>query len=813
MTDKEQKRQSENRGISFIFGMFLWMNKLAFIGITIVCIVFLGLHQDLPSTNSITNIQLKIPLRVYSDEGLLIAEFGDERRKPIHISSAPEQMIQAILASEDTKFYSHFGIDFKGILRAALKNYRDGSKQGASTITQQVARNYFLTSEQTYSRKIREIMLALKLEATLTKNEILNLYINKIFLGHRAYGFAAAADVYYGKELDELTLSEKAMLAGLPKAPSKHNPISNPKRAEIRRNYVLQRLLDNQWISRDEYDIAFSSPITAKRQKSRIEVNAPYVAEMVRLKILEDYGENAYWQGLNVYTTIKKEEQEAANRALRKNLLAYDKRHGFRGVHKSIKDINEDDWHSELLDVQPSGDIIPAAVFSVSRNQAELLTRENEKTVIHLEDSNWAKKYISANNVGNVPSDLRKLISKGDVVFIEPKKIEDSEQIQWQLSQLPQVQGAIVSSESETGNIIALAGGFDFYFNNYNRVTQARRQPGSSLKPFIYAAAIDKGYQPATKINGSPIVIEDKAQGTLWRPHNYSNKIYPPTEMRVALAKSMNLVSIRLLRAIGVDYGREYISRFGINSQYLANSLSLALGSGNATPLEVNTAYIALANTGYLIKPTIIKRIETPDQTVIHEKRNPEFCDDCFAQTLFTKIEDEESSEEVISEKSPRVMPKGTNFIINDMLRDVVRYGTARKAKILERDDLAGKTGTTNDYIDAWFNGFGGGLVTTAWVGFDTPQTLGRGEAGGRAALPMWIEFMKVALKDRPFREYIKPFDVIELVDLETEKVDYQLANSEQIESSISTEIISATTETSIETEQPRVKAKIEDLF
>lgn len=807
--------------------------------------VFLGLHQDLPSTSKISNVQLKIPLRVFSQEGLLIAEFGDERRKPVQINSVPEEMLQAILASEDTHFYSHFGVDFKGIIRALFKNYRDGSRQGASTITQQVARNYFLSSEQTYSRKIREIMLALKLESTLSKNDILTLYVNKIFLGHRAYGFSAASDVYYGKELNELTIAEQAMLAGLPKAPSRHNPISNPKRAESRRNYVLQRLLDNQWISKQEYTTAITSPITAKRQKSRIQVKAPYVAEMVRLKVIEAFGEEAYWQGLNIYTNIKQKNQQAANHALRKSLLAYDKRHGFRGALKSIKNTPVEEWLSELLDVQPSGSIIPAAVIEVNNRKAKLLTRNNENVTINITDSSWAKKYISADKKGNKPESFSKLIRKGDIIFIEPKTVVNEDQLspaqqqsipqqsipqqqaslgsqiqqqrqqQWRLSQLPQVQGALVSTLADTGEIIALAGGFDFYFNNYNRVTQARRQPGSSLKPFIYSAALDKGYQPSTKINGAPIVIEDKAKGTLWRPHNYSNKIYPPTALRIALAKSMNLASIRLLRAIGVDYGREYISRFGIDSKNLANSLSLALGSGNATPLEVNTAYVALANTGYAVTPTIIDRIETPDGTIIHQNSQVRFCDNCSkADTIKVATEKITTKEPGIKENNiaARIMPKGTNFIMNDILRDVVRYGTARKANVLERDDLAGKTGTTNNYIDAWFNGYGGKIVTTTWVGFDTPQTLGHGEAGGRAALPMWIDYMKVALEGVPIRKYQKPADVLVLVDEENEKPEYQLLTSKEVQSNISntSEETLILNKTSLD---KRPQAKIDDLF
>ena len=716
--------------------------KLTFVGIVLISFIFLNLHQNLPSTADITSTKLKTPLRVFSSEGLLIAEFGDERRKPIDIETAPKNLINAILASEDSNFYSHIGIDFKGILRAAISNYRSGSRQGASTITQQVARNYFLSSEQTYSRKIREIMLALKLESTLSKNQILDLYFNKIFLGHRSYGFAAAADVYYGKKLEELTIAEQAMLAGLPKAPSKNNPLSNPERAKLRRNYVLDRLYENNWVSKQELESERAAPISAKRQKNKSSVEAPYVAEMVRLKIIDLYGEQAYWQGLDVYTNIQQASQKAANQALRTHLLNYDKRHGFRGPLKSFAEKKKTTWINELQQIQPSGKIIPAVVVEVTKNQAKLLSRNRESLTISLEDSLWAKKHISSDIVGSKPQNLTKMLSIGDVVYVEPTLDQPSS---WQLSQLPQAQGALIATNAQTGKIIALVGGFDFYFNNYNRVTQAKRQPGSSLKPFIYAAALDKGYAPETKISGAPIAIEDVAQGTVWRPQNYNKKFYPPTSLRVALARSMNIVSIRLLRAIGLDYGRNYLSKFGLAQERLVKSLSLALGSGNFTPFEVNRAYTAIANNGYLVNPQLIDRIESRDGEIFFKHENQKFCDQCL-----------ESTEEF----APRIMPQATSYIINNMLQDVVNFGTAKKALALKRNDLGGKTGTTNDYIDAWFNGFGGGIVATTWIGFDTPQTLGHAESGGRTALPMWIDFMKVALQSKAEKQLKKPTGV-----------------------------------------------------
>ena len=724
-----------------VFFTLLWSLKLIFIGVFLASFVFLSLHQNLPSTADITSTKLKTPLRVFSSEGLLIAEFGDERRKPIDIETAPESLIKAILASEDSNFYSHIGIDFKGIIRAAINNYLSaGSRQGASTITQQVARNYFLSSEQTYSRKIREIMLALKLESTLSKNQILDLYFNKIFLGHRSYGFAAAADVYYGKKLEELTIAEQAMLAGLPKAPSKNNPLSNPERAKLRRNYVLERLYENNWVSKQELETEKVAPISAKRQKSRSEVEAPYVAEMVRLKVIELYGEQAYWQGLDVYTNIQQGSQLAANQSLRTHLLNYDKRHGFRGPIKSLAETKKSSWINELQQIQPSGKIIPAVVVQVTKDQAKLLSRNQDSLTISLKDSLWAKKHISSDIVGSTPKNLKKMLSIGDVVYVEPTLDQSSS---WQLSQLPQAQGALIATDAQTGKIIALVGGFDFYFNNYNRATQAKRQPGSSLKPFIYAAALDKGYNSETKISGAPIAIEDAAQGTVWRPQNYNKKFYPPTSLRVALARSMNIVSIRLLRAIGLDYGRNYLSKFGLQQERLVKSFSLALGSGNFTPFEINRAYTAIANNGYLVNPQLIDRIENRDGTILFKQENQKFCDQCVVDPT--------------EKLAPRIMPKTTSYVINNMLQDAVNFGTAKKALVLERNDLGGKTGTTNDYIDAWFNGFGGGIVATTWIGFDTPQTLGHAESGGRTALPMWIDFMKVALQSKAEKQLKKP--------------------------------------------------------
>ena len=698
-------------------------------GIIISGFTALLIANNLPSTTEILKTELKIPLRVYAADGKLLAEYGDERRKPTDIDELPDSLIKAILASEDDRFFNHVGIDISGIIRAIITNYRSGeSQQGASTITMQVARNYFLSSEKTYVRKLREVMLAFKLESTLSKQEILKLYVNKIFLGHRAYGFGAAAEVYFGKPPKELTISEQATLAGLPKAPSRDNPISNPEKAEIRRNYVLSRLLTKGWVNKQEYETAKAEPINAIKHQRNIEVSAPYVAEMVRASLVDAYGTDVYWQGWEVHTTIQPTEQESANTSLRKGLIAYDRRHGFRGALENVKTpTNKTDALKKLSTIQHSSDIIPAIVTNISQEKATLLTKRNDEVTLSQEGIKWAKKQISSNQVGNKPKSITNVLKIGDIVYVE--KIQGK----WQLSQLPQIQGAIVSIEPSSGKIISLSGGFDYYFNKYNRATQAKRQPGSGIKPFVYAAALAKGYNPSSLISGAPIVVDEPSQGTIWRPQNYSGKFYGPTSIRSSLTRSLNTVSVRLLRSIGVDFARDYINSFGLDKERLPKSLSLALGAGQLTPLEVATAYSALANTGYLVQPYLIEKIISRHGETLYQRPKNQLCDSC-------------SNASVTAEISPRVMTKQDNFLIVNIMQDVVRYGTAKKALALNRNDLAGKTGTTNDYVDAWFSGFTPSLATTVWVGFDTPQTMGRAESGGRAALPIWIDYMRTAL-------------------------------------------------------------------
>lgn len=782
------------------------------LGFVVTGFLIVQFSRELPDAASINGIELKVPLRVYSADNLLISEFGDERRKPIDYQNIPKSLINSVLASEDDEFFEHNGVDFKGLFRAALSNFRSGSSgQGASTITMQVARNFFLTRDKTYTRKLKEVLLSFRLEQILSKEEILSLYLNKIFLGHRAYGFGAAADVYYGKELNELSTAQTAMLAGLPKAPSTFNPLRNPERALVRRNYVLGRLHDLGKISDSEHQTAISEPITAKRHSRQPQLIAPHIAEMVRAQLTEQYGEDAYWQGLNVYTTILSAQQRAAQESLRKGLQAYDRRHGFRGAVGRI-DLNAlsntvssnteplessnadlDTAYEQALKIYPSSqEQIPAIVLDISKNHSQLWTRDFGKVKIDLATSRWAKRHKTANLVGDPPKKMSDLMSIGDVLYIQPLEAEQSKTDEqtltsesvgttWKLSQIPNVSGALISMEPASGRILSLIGGYDFFLNKYNRAIQSIRQPGSNIKPFIYSASLDQGFTPASLISGSSIVITDPAHGTLWRPENYSGRFYGLTRMREALGKSMNLVSIRLLRAIGIPYARQYIERFGIDMNRFSASLTMALGSGGVKPIEMLSAYSVLANGGYKVQPYFIEKITDRSGNIIYLAPQPELCNECYAEYLPNPDENELALENTdIAEEhpiesdlpiddadistepqpeeketdlsiattyqAPRVMSHTNNFLTVSMMKDVVKRGTARRALALNRQDLAGKTGTTNDYIDAWFTGFNSSVATTVWVGFDNPTSMGRGEAGSLTALPIWVDYMRTGL-------------------------------------------------------------------
>ena len=724
----------------------------------IFAIAYFWLAPKLPDTKTLKETQLQVPLRIFSAEGQLIAEFGEKRRIPVEYKDIPPALIHAFLASEDDRFFEHPGVDYQGILRAVFLLATTGQKsQGGSTITMQVARNFFLSNEKTYLRKVNEIILSLQMEQVLTKEEILTLYLNKIYLGNSAYGVSAAAEVYYGKTLQELTLPEFAMIAGLPKAPSRYNPIANPDRAQLRRDYVLRRMWEVGHISKQDYELAIQEPITASYHSRNVEVYAPYVAEMVRTRLIKEYGDEAYNMGLNVYTTIKAKHQKASNTAIQSALLAYDRRHGFRGAKNKLplsEDMSGEDYEQALSNFSSIGPLTPAVVTATKKEQADVYLKSHGFVSLDLKTISWARKQISTNRQGKSVKKITDVLNVGDQIYLR----QDTEG-NWQLAQLPQAQGALISVSPYDGGVTSLNGGFDYFQNKFNRATQSRRQPGSGFKPFLYSAALEKGYTAATIINDSPVVSDSTSSDDVWRPENYSGKFYGPTRLRVALTHSRNLVSIRILRDIGIKYVIDYASKFGFNPDQLPQSLSLALGSGSAAPWDMARAYSALANGGYKIEPYIIQRIEDSYGAVLMQAEPATVCDSCLPPQKDTNMDSESSVQQVKTAK--RIMTPQNNYIMNSLLRDVVRFGTGRKALSLGRSDLAGKTGTTNDQVDAWFNGFHPDLVTIAWVGFDSPKSLGRYETGGKAALPMWIDFMKVALDDVPESPLKQPVDMV----------------------------------------------------
>jgi penicillin-binding protein 1A len=675
------------------------------------------LAADLPDINTLHNVQYQIPLNIYSKDNLLIAQFGEKKRTPVTIEEVPQQLINAFIASEDDSFYQHPGVDFKGLLRAGLQLALTGKKrQGGSTITMQVTRNFLLTSEKTYTRKLKEIMLALKIEREYPKNKIMELYLNQIFMGHRAYGVAAAAQVYYGKTLAELSLAEQAMIAGLPKAPSLYNPITNQARALERRNYVLHRMLELKHITQQDYQDASLQPSTAKLQSVTAEVSALYLAEMVRQKLFELYGEQAYTSGFNVYTTINGTLQAAANRALNNTLHAYDERHGYRHCRGNFSR----PACQRATEVAPTeiGDTLPATVLRVKNNLATASLQDKKTIEIPWENMKWA------DNTN---------LKTGDMI-----RVRQLPNNTWALTQVPEAEGAFVSMNPNNGAILALTGGFDFHRNKYNRATQSKRQPGSGFKPIIYTTALEQGYTAASMINDAPIVIDIPGQENEWRPENYSKKFYGPTSIRAAITHSRNIISIRLLHEMGVEKAVATAFRFGFSEEQIPKTLSLALGSGYATPLQMARVYATFANGGFLIKPYFIERIESNEGELIYQAKPKIACPAC------------DSTQELNRNYAPRIITPQICFLMNSLLRDVVQHGTATAAKVLGRQDLAGKTGTTNEQRDAWFNGYTQSNVASAWVGFDDFSPLGNSETGGVAALPMWIEFMQVALKDVP---------------------------------------------------------------
>jgi penicillin-binding protein 1A len=741
-----------------------------------VGITYLVLAPDLPDVETLRDVQLQVPLRVFSEDGKLLGIFGEKRRIPVTISQVPDQLKNAFLAGEDARFYVHPGVDYQGISRAAWSLLTTGEKTiGGSTITQQLARNFFLTTEKTFTRKIKEIFLALKIERQLEKDQILELYMNKIFLGYRAYGVGAAAEVYYGKSTAQLSLAQSAMIAALPKAPSRINPINSPERAVERRNYVLNRMRELEYITQAEFEAAEKEPDRAFYHGAIAEISAPYVAEMVRVEALRLLGSKAYTGGYEVMTTINSRLQTAANLAVDKGLEEYDQRHGFRGAeaHIDLADkLRTEDWNEALAPYRPLAGLEPGLVLEVEEDLALVYLRNGQTIALGLEEMTWAASFIDRDRKGRSPKSVSEIMMPGDI--IRTRLHDDGA---WKLSQLPEVEAALVSLDPRTGDILALVGGSDFTRSKYNRVIQGRRQPGSSFKPFIYSAALEKGFTVASLVNDAPIVFEDEELERTWKPQNFSQKFYGPTRLREAMVNSRNLVSIRLLRSIGIEYAREHITSFGFEREELPANLSMALGSASLTPLSMARGYASFANGGYLIKPQFIRKISDASRRVVYETRPLELCDDCSDISQIEVIEEEDAPDEpefrplkITSGEKERKESKGSleerikaesqdspyaeravspqnAYLIRSMMMDVVRRGTGVRAMQLGRRDLAGKTGTTNEQRDAWFSGYNDHLVTSVWVGFDNHEPLGKRELGGRAALPVWMEYMAVALE------------------------------------------------------------------
>ena len=752
------------------------------IGLLAIIGSYIYITPRLPPIEALRDIRLQVPLRVYSKDHKLIAEFGKMKRTPLRYDQIPEKMIQAILAAEDDRFFVHPGVDYHGIIRAVINLALTGKKsQGGSTITMQVARNFFLSREKTYLRKLSEIFLSLKIERELSKEDILELYLNKIYLGNRAYGIAAAAQIYYGKTIDELSIAELAMLASLPKAPSTLNPIANPERAMVRRNYILSRMNQLGFIDNATLETAQNEPDKAQPHGLTIEVSAPYVAEMVRDHMVSLFGDEAYTGGYSVITTIEPDRQRDANAALRKDLFDYDRRHGYRGIiqHVELADLaNRPNWLDIFSDIKMPADLQAALVLSVSDKEAMVVLADEQLVTIPWDGLSWARRYIGENAMGPKPERADEIINAGDIIYVR-KEGND-----WALSQIPGIEGALVSLRPDDGSIMALTGGLDFYYSKFNRATQAARQPGSSFKPFIYSAALNKGFTAASIVNDAPVVFDDPGLESAWRPENYSGKFFGPTRLRVGLVHSRNLISIRLLRAIGIDYTLDYVSRFGIPTADLPRDLSLALGSGALTPLQMAGGYAVFANGGYRVTPHLIERIEDVNGTVIPQAPNPVVCPECDLpetdpDATAPSNTPPTGNEPTTIDNQPvdlpdfvaakRVVPVENIYLMTSMMRDVIQYGTGRRARQLKRSDIAGKTGTTNDQRDAWFAGFNPDIVTITWVGFDKVHSLGNYETGSRAALPMWIDYMSHALHGVPIRALKRPPGMVSVrIDPET---------------------------------------------
>jgi len=751
------------------------------IGVTLLAALgvagsYVFLAPSLPSSADMRNVELAVPLRVYTRGGQLVAQIGEQRRIPVTYEQIPATVREAFLAAEDDRFFRHHGIDYAGVLRAAAVNLFTGNRaQGASTITMQVARNMFLTQKREWRRKLQEVFLTWRMEREFTKEQILALYLNVIFFGQRSYGVAAAAETYFGKPLERLTVGEAALLAGIPKAPTDMNPIASPQRARDRRSYVLRRMHELGYISDAELADASAEPVVGKLNAPLNDVDAPYVAEMARLELVRRYGEAAQSAGFRVFTTIDPRLQAAANRALRLGLLEYDRRRGWRGATARVTVPAGADaaaLDTLLVPYEAVGNVDPAVVTAIDERSARVHVKGLGSVTIPWDGLAWARRVTGEDARGPAPKKAGDVVTPGDVVFV----VTDGKRAA-QLVQVPEAQGALVALDPDDGAIAALIGGFDYYVYKYNRATQASRQPGSGFKPFLYSAALENGFTPASVILDAPIVMDDPDSETSWRPENSSGEFHGPTRLREALVRSRNLVSIRILRDIGTRTLIDYAARFGFARASMPNDLTLALGTLQATPLEVATGFAAFANGGYRIEPYFIDRIEDASGKIVYEAAPRGVCEQCGVPATSTGAPELDAPLALQAAASvrgglalppkdriaERIISPQNAYIMDDIMADVIRRGTGRRANVLSRSDIAGKTGTTNESKDAWFNGFNRDLVATVWVGYDQERSLGEGEEGSRTAVPIWVYFMREALKALPQHVRPRPEGVIEL--------------------------------------------------
>lgn len=738
-TPSDTAKHSPSKQTHWLWVALAWIAGLSAAAIlsvlTLVALALALAYPNLPDISDIADYRPKLPLRVFSADGDLIGEFGEERRKLTPIREIPKVMTNAILAVEDARFYQHGGVDYVGVIRAGLANVGRAKSQGASTITMQVARNVYLTSEKTFTRKIYEILLTFKLEHMLSKDQILEIYMNQIFLGNRAYGFAAASEIYFGKPLKDVSVAEAAMLAGLPKAPSAYNPISNPKRAKVRQGYIIDRMLENGFITEQEAETAHAEQLVIRTGPNANPIHAEYISEMVRQLMYSQYGDETYTRGLNVFTTIKSDQQVAAYRALRRGIMDFERRQFYRGPEKFVelpaKGQELEDAIDEALDDHPdNGDVMAAIVLQADSKRIKAQRQNGELVEITGDGLKPAQSGLS----DKAPPNIK--LRKGAVI-----RVAKTSKGGWEVTQLPEVEGAFIAMDPRDGSIRALVGGFDFAKNKFNHVTQAWRQPGSSFKPFIYSAALEKGFGPATVVNDAPLFFDAGVTGGQpWEPKNYDGTFEGPMTLRKGLAKSKNMISIRVLNSIGAPYAQEWVTRFGFEAEKHPAYLTMALGAGAVTPLQMASAYSVFANGGYRVNPWIISKVSEQRGKVLVETKPPALA----------------NTERAIDERNA--------FMMSSLLQEITRSGTAARAQAtLKRPDLYGKTGTTNDSMDAWFAGYQPTITAVTWIGYDTPRKLGDRETGGGLSLPVWISFMETALKGVPVSEPTAPEGVVRL--------------------------------------------------